>query len=450
MSNTQQFDYDLFIIGGGSAGVAAAKRAAAYGVKVAIAESKDFGGTCVNRGCVAKRLMVYAADFPRHFEAATHYGWSECETQFDWNRFAPKMRDYIEKLSRSSLENLQEKGIDLFSDRATLIDAHTVQVGDRQITTDKMLIAVGGQPSRPKIPGIELALISDDMFDLQKLPEKIAILGGGYIGIEFGSVLCGLGCEVTIIDVSEHILDGFDFEIQTAVQHGLKQRGIQFFTGTTVKTLEQAGDLIQLTLSGDHCPESIAADVVLCAIGRKPNLENLNLEAAGVEVQDGAIAVDQYSRTSQPNIYAVGDCTSRLQLTPVAKAEGKAAIDTMFGDASESIDYQWVPYAVCARPEAASIGMSEDQAREKLGDAVQCYRAEFEPLFHALAADETAQFKLIVDRTSDRVVGVHMVGDRAAEIIQTLAVAVRLGITRDQLQHTIGIHPTEAEELYVL
>ena len=443
------FDYDLFIIGGGSGGVAAAKRAASYGVKVAIAESKDFGGTCVNRGCIAKRLMVYASDFPRHFAASKRYGWSECQANFDWQEFSKAMHRYLHKLSQSSLEKLKEQGIEIFVDRATLIDSHTVKLSDRQVTADKILIAVGGKPTRPKIPGIDLALISDQMFDLEKLPQKIAIMGGGYIGVEFGSVLRNLGSEVTIIEANERILDGFDFDIQTAVQQGMSARGVQFITGSKVKALEKDDDLIRVSIDGENCPETITADLVLCAIGRQPNLENLGLESAGVEVKEGAIAVDSLSRTSQTHIFAVGDCTDRLQLTPVAKAEGKAAIDTIFRN-SRTIDYNMVPFAICARPEAASIGMTEDQAREKFGDAIECHRTSFEPLFHALSADETAQIKLIVDRNSDKVLGAHMVGDRAAEIIQTLAAAIKLGVTHEQLQQTIGIHPTEAEEIYAL
>lgn len=444
-----KFDYDLFIIGGGSGGVAAAKRAASYGVKVAIAESKDFGGTCVNRGCIAKRLMVYASDFPRHFSASKRYGWSECQSDFDWQEFSKAMHHYLHKLSQSSLEKLKETGIEVFIDRATLIDPHTVKLSDRQVTADKILIAVGGKPTRPTIPGIELALISDQMFDLEKLPQKIAIMGGGYIGVEFGSVLRNLGSEVTIIEANDRILDGFDLDIQIAVQQGMSDRGVQFFTGSKVKALEKDGDSIRVSIDGENCPETITADLVLCAIGRQPNLENLGLESAGVEVKAGAIAVDSLSRTSQPNIFAVGDCTDRLQLTPVAKAEGKAAIDTMFRQ-PQTIDYNIVPFAICARPEAASIGVTEAQAREEFGEAIECYRTSFEPLFHALSADETAQIKLIVDRNSDKVLGAHMVGDRAAEIIQTLTAAIKLGITHEQLQQTIGIHPTESEEIYAL
>jgi glutathione reductase (NADPH) len=449
MSNSQQpYDYDLLIIGGGSGGVAAAKRAVSYGVKVAIVEEKDIGGTCVNRGCVAKRLMVYAADFPRQFDAATTFGWSECQSQFDWSTFAAAMRQYTERLSQSQLKTLRETGIEVSVDRAQLLDAHTLQVGDRRVTADKILIAVGGKPIRPDVPGIELSVTSDDMFNLQQLPQRIAILGGGYIGVEFGSILRGLGSEVTLMDVKEKILDGFDFDIRTAVQRGLEQRGIQILGGTTVKALERQGNKIHLTLSGDNGSDAIDADLVLCAIGRKPNLENLGLEQAGVEVTEGAIKVDDSSRTTQNNIYAIGDCTNRLQLTPVAKAEGQAVVDALFGKQRYRVDYHWVPSAVCARPEAASIGATEDEARQQ--GEVQIYRNEFQPLFHAMTdSDEKVLLKLVVD-ASDHVLGVHMVGDRAAEIIQTLAAAVKQGISRTQLHHTIGIHPTESEELYVL
>jgi glutathione reductase (NADPH) len=454
MSDSKQYDYDLLVIGGGSGGLAAAQRAASYGAKVAIAEQKALGGTCVNRGCIAKRMMVYAADFPGYFDAATHYGWSAYPSDFDWSVFAKAMHQYIERLNQSYLKTLEAAKIQLLGDRAMLQDPHTVQVGDRQVTADKILLAVGGKPIFPKIPGIEHALTSDDMFRLEALPKRLAIVGGGYIGVEFGSVLQGLGCDVTLLDVKAEILEGFDDDVRATIHQGLTQRGIEIWCGTTLKALEREGTGFRLTLDGDNCPETLTADLVLCAIGRQPNLEDLGLDAAGIAVKDGAIQVSDFSRTTQANIYAVGDCTDRMALTPVARAEGQAFADTVFGDRPLKIDYQWVPSAVYARPEAASIGFTEAQAKDKFGEAVRCYHSEFQPLFHAVTQsdriDQKVQLKLVVNRDTDRIWGVHMLGDRAAEIIQTLAIAVKLGITREQLHDTIGIHPTEGEELYSL
>ncbi|MUL36398.1 glutathione-disulfide reductase [Gloeocapsopsis dulcis] len=444
------YNFDLFIIGAGPGGIAAAKQAANYGKRVAIAEQEAIGGTCVNRGCVPKKLIVYAADIALQDKIAPSYGWSECQRHFNWSKFIAKVYQHVESIQKSYLETLQKNGVELIRQRATFIDPHTVEIGNRKITADKILIAVGGHPNKPDIPGIEHAITSREMFQLQQLPQKLAIVGGGYIGIEFASMMNAFGVEVTLMDTNELILDGFDNDIRSSVQKGLIQRGIQFLSKTTVKEIKQSTQGLQLTLSGDT-EETITADTILVATGRVPNTKHLGLENAGVELgEKGAIQVDDYNRTTQDNIFAVGDCISRVPLTPVARTEGEAVAKTAFGDNPQQINYDYVTSAVFARPEAATVGMTEEEAREKY-NAVQCYQTEFEPLLYSIVEQkEPTTMKLVVDSPTDRVLGAHMVGERAADIIQSLAVAIRKGITKEDFDATIGIHPTTGEEFLTL
>lgn len=445
------FDYDLFVIGAGSAGAAAAKQAAALGVRVAVAEQQDIGGTCTNRGCIPKKLMVYAADFALQNQVADSYGWSDCKRHINWSKFMAAVHQHIEEIHQSYLQRFQKAGIELISSHATFVDAHTIQVDGRKVTADKILIAVGGHPLKPKVPGIEHTIVSDDMFHLQQLPQRLAIIGGGYIGVEFSSMMNALGVEVTLIDTNEIILEGFDDDIRSTVQQGLSKRGIRFLNNTTAKEIKHESNGLQLILSGDS-QETIAADTILVATGRSPNIKDLGLENAGVEVgEKDAIKVDEYSRTTQNNIFAIGDCTNRVPLTPVARTEGRAVAKTAFGDKPQKIEYDYVPSAVFARPEAATVGMTEAKAREKFGKAVQCHHTQFQPLFYRLTKqDEQTLMKLVVDGDSDRVLGVHMVGEHAADIIESLAVAIRKGATKEDLDATIGIHPTTGEEFLTL
>lgn len=444
------FDYDLFIIGSGSGGLAASKQAAARGVRVAIAEQETIGGTCVNRGCIPKKLIVYAADFALQNQIAHSYGWSE-RNSFDWSRFIGAVHQQVEKLNQSTVEKLQSNGIELIRGHASFVDAHTVEVDGRKFTADKILIAVGGHPLKPDIPGMEYAITSREMFQLEQLPKRLAIVGGGYIGVEFSSMMNALGVQVTVMDKDELILSGFDTDIRSAVQKGLSKRGVEFLSNTTAKEIKQNSDGLELTITGDHT-QKMTVDTILFATGRSPNTNSLKLENAGVELgEKGAIKVDDYNRTTQDNIFAVGDCTSRMQLTPVARASGRAVADTMFSDKPQKIDYEYVASAVFARPEAATVGMTEDKAQEKFGEFVQCYRTEFEPLLYSMTQqDEQAIIKLVVNGSTNQVLGAHMVGEHAAEIIQCLAVAIRKGVSKQDIDATIGIHPTTGEEFLSL
>jgi len=441
------YDYDLFVIGAGPGGLAAAKQAAHYGARVAIAEANHLGGTCANMGCIPKKLMVYAADFGHLAEASKGYGWSGEQPHFSWTKFVRARDQTIERFRQSHERSLTKLGIRLIRDRAQFIDAHTLEVGEQKITADHILIAVGGHASKPDIPGIEHAVTSKEMFHLPQLPKKIAIIGGGYIGVEFASALHAFGTDVFLMSHEHCILNGFDPAISTAIHKGFTDRGIQVACNTTAEEIIQTDRGLQLILSGDSA--DITVDLVLCAIGRTPNLENLGLEQVGVEIDQRAIAVDAHSSTSQPNIFAVGDCTDRKQLTPVALSEGRAFADTTFGDYAWTVDYDSVPSAICCRPEAASVGVTEQQAQTQLGDAVRCYQSEFQPLFHSLSGqNEKALIKLIVNGENDRVIGIHIVGDHAAEILQGFALAMKQGITKQELDRAIGIHPSSGEELF--
>lgn len=445
------FDYDLFVIGAGPGGLAAAKKAASYGVRVAIAEREALGGTCVNRGCVPKKLIVCAADFALHNKMAYSYGWSDCPTYFDWTLFIKSVYKHVDSINESYFQQLQKAGIEIISERASFIDAHTISVGGRQVTADKILIAVGGQPLKPNIPGIEYAITSREMFQLPYLPKRLTIIGGGYIGVEFSSMMHAFGCQVTLIEKEKMILSGFDDDIRSNVQQALNKRGIKLFTNTTVQKIKYSEECLLLTINSES-REIVAADTILVATGYAPNTKNLGLENAHVEVgEHGAIKVDEQSRTNQENIFAVGDCTSRIQLSPVAKAEGIAFADTVFGNKPQKLNYDYVPSAVFCRPEAASVGMTEAKAREKFGESVKCYYSEFQPLFYQLTEkDKQASIKLVVNGDSEEVLGAHMVGENAADIIQSLGVAIRKGITKQDLDETIGIHPTAGEEFFSL
>ena len=439
--------YDFLIIGAGTGGMAAAKKAASYGVKVGLIEKEKVGGTCLNRGCTPKKLMVYAADFTLKESLARSYGWQECQRKIDWQLLMQKIHNRLDSISNSFVETFQEKDIDLIYGEARFTGDRTVMVDEREITADKILIAVGGHPIKPDFPGSDLAITSRGMFQLEQIPEKIAIVGGGYIGVEFASMMNAFGSEVVFMDTSKLILSGFDRDLRTNVQEGLIDRGVEFLPETTAEKITKEGDKLKLHLDNER---AIVVDKVLLATGRAPSTKSLDLERAGVATGDKEeIKVDQYCRTQNPHIYAVGDCIDRVPLTPVAKAEALAVVETLYGKTSKYIDYDYVTSAVFARPEAATVGMSEREAKDKYGDEVKCYCDRTTPMLYSLAADEDQEevlIKLVVVGKEEKIIGAHMVGEHAADMIQCLGVAVRKGITKQDLDDSFGIHPTVGEE----
>ncbi|MBD2774531.1 glutathione-disulfide reductase [Iningainema tapete] len=454
------YDYDLFVIGAGSGGLAASKRAASYGAKVAIAEQDLVGGTCVIRGCVPKKLMVYGSHFPALFHDAAGYGWKVGNAELDWEHFITVIDKEVRRLSGLHINFLEKAGVELIPTRATLVDPHTVEVDGRKVTADKILIAVGGRPIKPDIPGMEYAITSNEMFHLKEQPKHIAIIGAGYIGTEFACIMRGLGSEVTQILRKDLILKGFDDDIRTEIQDGMINHGIRIIQNQLVTAVERVPEGLKLTLSKDE--EPVIADVFLVATGRAPYVDGLGLENAGVDLiassVEGlgysitpAIAVNEYSQTSQPNIYAVGDVTDRMNLTPVAIGEGRAFADSEFGNNRRVLSHENVPTAVFSTPEASTVGLTEAQAREKLGEDVKIYRTRFRPLFHSLTgAPEKTMMKLVVDAKTDKVLGAHMVGESAAEIIQGVAIAVNMGATKKDFDATVGVHPSAAEEFVTM
>lgn len=442
------FDYDLLVIGAGSAGLAAAKTAAKHGAQVAIADPGPLGGTCVNRGCVPKKFMVFAADFARQQHLAKNYGWTERSGQFDWSILRTAMEQALENLRQSYQSTLSEAGITRFNSAARFLDPHQLSLGDRTLTADKVIIATGAKPLKPDIAGIDCGLTSRDIFHLKELPEQLTIVGGGYIGVEFSNIFRTLGCQVTLIDENDLILTGFDQDIRQTLHQSLQDQGVRLLPKTSLEGVTKGSGEIQIQLSG-QCQDTLVADTLLLALGRVPNIDTLNLEAAGVEVKQGAIAVDHYSRTSQSSILAIGDCTDRVPLTPVAKAEGTAAAKTLFGNEPQSVSYRWVPSAVFCSPEVATVGWTEAEAREQSDSDIEVYRHCFTPLRFMLSSQQQQTLiKIVVEKPSQKILGMHMVGYEVAEMIQGYLPALRRGLTVAELAETIGLHPTSGEEVF--
>ncbi|WP_017651380.1 glutathione-disulfide reductase [Fortiea contorta] len=447
------YDFDLLVIGAGSGGIASARRAAEYGAKVGIVEFDRLGGTCVNRGCVPKKLMVYASHFPDLFAEAQGYGWSPVESSIDWEKMITAVNNEVTRLNGIYQRMLDNSKVELIKGYGQFVDHHTVAIGERQVTADKILIAVGGHPIRPNILGIEHAITSDDIFHLKEQPKRIVILGGGYIGTEFACILNGMGTEVTQVIRGEMILRGFDDDLRSEIQQAIINHGIRLLNNIQLIAIDKDTAGVKVTVRGEEgTEETVIADAVsLAAVGRKPNTHNLGLENTGVKLHDGAIVVDQYSRTAEENIYAVGDCTNKINLTPVAINEGRAFADTMFGGKSRTMSYENVPTAIFTTPEAATVGLTEAEAREKYGDAVKIYRSRFRPMYYTLAGkDEKTMMKLVVDQKTDKVLGAHMVGTNAPEIIQGIAIAIKMGATKANFDATVGIHPSSAEEFVTM
>ena len=447
------FDYDLFVIGGGSGGVRGARMAAGTGARVAIAEAYRYGGTCVIRGCVPKKLLSYAAHFHEDFEDAAGFGWSLPEARFDWAALIANKDREIDRLEGIYEKLLATAGVKVFHGHARLLDPHTVEVGDQRITARTILVATGGKPTFPLEPGWEHGISSNDAFHLERLPRRVVIAGGGFIAVEFAGIFNGLGSEVTLIYRGPQILRGFDDDVRNTLAGEMVKKGIAVVVETTIDRIEKRPiegneDGLLLHLSDGS---TLEADVAMAATGRKPNVENMGLEAVGVATdRNGAIRVDAYSKTSVDNIYAVGDVTDRINLTPVAIQEAMAFVDTVFRNRPRAMDHADVPSAVFSHPPVGTVGLTELQARERHG-ALEIYRSIFRPLKHTLSGrDEKTMMKLIVAQDSQRVVGVHMVGLDAPEIVQGMAVAIKAGATKQVFDATVGIHPTAAEEFVTM
>jgi len=444
-------DYDLLIIGGGSGGVRAARIAAGYGASVGIAEEYRFGGTCVIRGCVPKKLFVYASQFRDHFADAAGFGWRVGETAFDW----PTLRDNkdceIARLEGLYRRNLERAGVELFDTRAVLEDRHTVRLLSRaaSVTAKTILIATGGIPYVDNsVPGIEHTITSNEVFHMDRFPERVIVAGGGYIAVEFAGIFAGLGTETTLLYRGEEILRGFDDDLRTGLHAEYEKKGIRVICNNVFRTIEKTeGGLLGTITDGSKIP----ADQILFAIGRRPFTEGLGLETAGVATNDGgAIEVDTYSRTNVENIYAVGDVTDRINLTPVAIREGHAFADTVFGAKPTSVDHDNVATAVFSSPEIGTVGLGEAEARSRF-EEIDIYRSRFRPMKHTLGGrDEQMLMKLVVDGRSDRVLGCHIIGPDAGEMAQLLGIAVKMGATKADFDATIAVHPTAAEEFVTM
>ena len=445
-----EHDVDLFVIGGGSGGVRAARVAAEHGASVMLAEEYRLGGTCVIRGCVPKKLLVYASRFHGEFEDAAGFGWTVPNASFDWTTLIANKDREIARLEAAYGATLAKAGVKVVKTRAALLDAHSIQLADGpRVRARYVLIATGATPSYgDPISGIEHVISSNEAFHLPDFPRRVVVQGGGYIAVEFAGIFAGLGSHVTLVYRGEDILRGFDDDVRHHLRVEMEGRGIRVFTGCKVAAIEEAGEHFLVRLTGGN---QIPADQVMFATGRAPNIAKMGLKEVGVEIaKDGGIAVDKYSRTTVSNIYAVGDVTNRINLTPVAIREGHAFADTVFGGKPTAVDHVNVPTAVFSEPEVGTVGLTEAQARDRLTQT-DIYKAMFKPLKATLSGRQTTVLmKLVVDGLSDRVVGCHVVGEGAAEIAQIAAVAVKMGAKKADFDATLALHPTAAEELVTM
>ncbi len=446
-----EFDVDLFVIGGGSGGVRAARIAANYGAKVMVAEEYRMGGTCVIRGCVPKKLFVIGSHVHQEIEDAAGFGWSIGQVSFDWATLVANKDKEIDRLEGAYTTNVEKSGARIVKTRAVLEDAHTLRLATgEKVTAKYILIATGGAPNHgPAIPGIEHVISSNEAFHLKELPKRIVIQGGGYIALEFAGIFAGFGSDVTVVYRGDNILRGFDEDVRKHVRAEMEKRGITIITGCTVTKIDKHGRDYTTHLSSGS---SIASDQVMFAIGRHPNVAHLGLEAAGVAINpaNGGIQVDGWSKTSVDNIYAVGDVTHRANLTPVAIREGHAFADTVFGKRPVQVDHATIPTAVFSQPEVGTVGLTEEEARAQFSH-VDIYKTDFRPIKATMSGRDTrVLMKLVVDGSSDRVLGCHIVGDAAAEITQAVAIAVKMKATKADFDATIALHPTASEELVTM
>ena len=443
-------DFDLFVIGAGSGGVRAARVSAAYGARVAIAEEHKVGGTCVIRGCVPKKLLVYGAHFAEDLDDAAMFGWDVPTKRFDWQVLRDNVLAEVSRLEGAYTDTLTNHDVTIFHERAELTGPNSLRLASgKEVTADKILVATGATPVMPPIDGIEHAISSNEVFHLDTLPKRIVIAGGGYIANEFAGVFHQFGSQVTLVNRTDVMLRHYDQQIVDRLMQISLRKGIDFKFHATIEKIEKnASGSLHVTMTG--C-DDIAADQVLFATGRKPNTRGMGLEAAGVEMgEKGQIRVDAENRTSVPSIFAVGDVTDRIQLTPVAIREGQAFADTFFGNSPNQVDYGCVPSAVFSHPPLAGVGMTEGQAREQLGQ-VKTYTSDFRAMKNVLAGrNERSLYKLVVDGSTDRIVGIHMIGPDAPEILQAAAIAVRAKLKKADFDATVALHPTMAEELVLM
>ncbi len=470
------FDYDLFVIGGGSGGVRAARVAAATGAKVGLAEESRMGGTCVIRGCVPKKLMVFASGYREMFDDARAYGWDLDDGAFDWSRFQGRLHSELDRLEGIYRKLLSNSGVTIHDSRAVLEDAHTVRLADGQTKTARhILVATGGRPVRPDMPNAHLGLTSNDIFDLKVLPKSILIVGGGYIACEFAGILNGLGVQVTQYYRGAQILRGFDDEARGLVAEAMRDKGVALHLGTNIVEMRSASDApaapgmgtpMNSQASGTEATPAAnpgggiwikstngmeqVFDQVLFATGRQPNTDGMGLEAVGVKIgRRGEVLVDEYSQTSVPSIHAVGDVTNRVQLTPVAIREGMAFVETVFKGNPTPVDHKLIPSAVFTQPELGAVGLTEEEAREQ--EPIDVYCTSFKPMQHAFAGrTDRVLMKLIVSKATRVVLGCHIVADNAGEMIQLVGIAVKMGATKEDFDRTVAVHPTMAEELVTM
>ncbi|WP_426693442.1 glutathione-disulfide reductase [Sphingomonas sediminicola] len=443
-------DFDLFVIGAGSGGVRAARVASSYGARVAIAEEHKVGGTCVIRGCVPKKLLVYGAHFAEDLDDAAMFGWDVPEKRFDWAVLRDNVLSEVGRLEGAYTETLTNHDVTIFKERATLIGSNSVRLASgKTITAEKILIATGARPLMPELPGIEHAISSNETFHLEKLPKRIIIAGGGYIANEFAGIFHQFGSHVTLVNRTDVLLRGYDQQVVDRLIQISIRKGIEFKFHATIEAIEKRNDgSLHVRMTG--C-DDIHTDQILFAVGRQPNTEGLGCDAAGVDVgEKGEIKVDADNRTNVPSIFAVGDVTNRVQLTPVAIREGQAFADTFFGKKPHQVDYDCIPSAVFSHPPLAGVGMTEGQARNRLG-TVKTFTSDFRPMKNVLAGrNERSLYKLVLDGETDRVVGVHMIGPDAPEIMQAAAIAVKARLKKSDFDATVALHPTMSEELVLM
>ena len=446
----ETYDYDLFTIGAGSGGTRASRVSAGHGAKVAIAEEYRVGGTCVIRGCVPKKMLIYGAHFAEDLEDAQRFGWTVDNCSFDWKTLRDNVQDDVDRLNGAYTDTLENHGVEIFHERAEITGPHSVRLASgKEVTAKYILVACGARPHVPECGGSDLGITSDDAFHLEGLPKRILIAGGGYIANEFAGIFNEFGTKVTIINRSKALLRQYDQALRDRLLQISISKGIDFRFDAEFESIERTDEGCLRVHMSNHEPMDV--DCVMYATGRVPNTEGLGLENAGVELDEkGAIKVDEYSQASCESIYAVGDCTPRIQLTPVAIREGQAFADTIFGGKKTAIDLSCVPSAVFSHPPIASVGLTEGEAKNKLG-SVKVYQSDFRPMKNVLAGrDERSLYKMVCDAANDRIVGIHLIGPDAPEILQAAAVAVKAGLTKADFDATVAIHPTMAEELVLL